>query len=348
VSPVRVGAVWGRPMNPVLARELRQRMRGRWAPVVLTIYLLLLSSVLYLVHSAYVRAESSGLSAVQAGAVGRTLFQTLLFFMLLLLCFLVPGLSSGAVAGERERQTLVPLQVTLLKPRSIVVGKLLASLAFVVLLLVATLPLISVSLIIGGVGLPEVVRAMAMLLGTAVLLASLAVASSALVRRVQGATVVAYGLTFLLLLGTLLAFAAQLVVTQGAVDEQSQAVLLVNPVFAVADVIGGRHQALQGGGSPFTPAQELLRRRDKGHEVFDDVGVGVGGVGPVGPGGSFVVTDGNGIVARQAPVQGPVRQVRGRRVPFWLASLLTWAVIVAGSLTLAARKLRAPSPSVGT
>jgi ABC-type transport system involved in multi-copper enzyme maturation permease subunit len=328
-------------MNPVLARELRQRMRGRWAPVVLTLYLLLLSAVLYLVHSAYVRAESSGLSAVQAGAVGRTLFQTLLFFMLLLLCFLVPGLSSGAVAGERERQTLVPLQVTLLKPRSIVVGKLLASLAFVVLLLVATLPLISVSLIIGGVGLPEVVRAMGMLLGTAVLLASLAVASSALVRRVQGATVVAYGLTFVLLLGTLLAFAAQLVVTQDPVDQQSQAVLLVNPVFAVADVIGGRHQSLSGGGSPFTPAQELLRRRDKGHEIFDDVSAG----GDAG--GGFVVNDGNGIVARRAPVQGPVRHVRGRRVPFWLASLLTWAVIIAGSLTLAARRLRAPAPSVG-
>src|SRR5205085_1967042 len=77
-----------------------------------------------------------GVSQAQAASsAGRSIYHWLLFVMLALICFIVPGLTAGAIAGERERQTLIPLQITLLSPRSIVFGKLLASLAFVVLLL---------------------------------------------------------------------------------------------------------------------------------------------------------------------------------------------------------------------
>ena len=325
----------GRPLNPVLARELRQRMRGRWAPVVLTLYLSLLAGVLHLVHGAYVRTRNE-FDLSQAGAMGRTLFQTLLFFMLMLLCFLVPGLSSGAVAGERERQTLVPLQVTLLKPRSIVLGKLLASLAFVLLLLVATLPLISVSLIIGGVGLPEVVRAMGILLLTGVLLAAISVCVSTLLRRVQAATVVSYGLTFVLLFGTALAYGAQLIITRQGVQSQPQGILMLNPIVAVADVIGGRHHDLFGGGSPFTPVQELLQERDRPSAGNVNIGADVRQIGPGGDQG-FV-----GFAPQ--PQQVP----DGRDVPVWVWSVTMWSVIIAGSLVIASRRLRAPASTVGT
>lgn len=331
---MRIGtAVLGRPMNPVLARELRQRMRGRWAPIVITIYLLVLAGVMHLVHSAYVRATDST-SALEAGGLGRTLFQTLLFFMLMLLCFLVPGLSAAAVAGERERQTLVPIQVTLLKPFSIVLGKLMASLAFVLLLLAATLPLISVSLIIGGVGLPEVFRAMGMLFMTAVLLASISVATSSVLKRVQAATVVAYGFTFLLLLGTLMGFAAQLVITQDPVSAQPQGILALNPVFAVADVIGGRHQSLPGG-SPFTPAQAVLREREEGDtfSARNDV---------------EVFADPNGNIIRRPPQFQGQAPPNERNVPFWVWSMLSWAVVIGLSMLIASRRLRAPRAAVGS
>ena len=91
-------------------------------------------------------------------AVGRSIFEWLVFFMLLLVLFLVPGLTSGAIAGERERQTLVPLQVTLLRPWQIVVGKLGASFAFLALLVVATAPLLVVAYLIGGVTIADGAR----------------------------------------------------------------------------------------------------------------------------------------------------------------------------------------------
>src|ERR671910_2823196 len=140
-------------VNPVLRRELVERMRGRRTFVVLTIYLGVLAGILYLVYQANRGTTGSSFGApvaTQIASVGRGIFEWLLFFMLLLVLFLVPGQTSGAIAGERERQTLVPLQITLLRPVSLLLGKIGASLAFLLLLLVATVPLLSVSYLIGG------------------------------------------------------------------------------------------------------------------------------------------------------------------------------------------------------
>ncbi len=165
------------PVNPVLARELKQRMRGRHVWLVVTLYLAVLAVILRWVYVASSRDEfNGGFDLLASATAGRAIFQWLLFFMLLLVCFIVPGLTAGAISGERERQTMVALQLTLLRPRSIVLGKLLASLAFVVLLIIASLPLVTVPFLVGGVSLPEVVKGLWMVLATAVTLACLTLA----------------------------------------------------------------------------------------------------------------------------------------------------------------------------
>ena len=108
-------------INPVLEREVRERMRGTRSVVVLTIYLVLLIGIFFLVYSA-LTGSSSGSSTVaptEVARLGRSIFEYVLFFMLLLVIFLVPGFTSAAVAGERERQTLIPMQITLLRPRDL-------------------------------------------------------------------------------------------------------------------------------------------------------------------------------------------------------------------------------------
>ena len=90
----------------VLTKELRTRMRGRRAAVVITVYLLLLSSVAGLMLYGQQRELQSGLSLSAAPTVGLQLFVTLSQFQLFLVVFIVPGLTGAAIAGERDRQTL--------------------------------------------------------------------------------------------------------------------------------------------------------------------------------------------------------------------------------------------------
>jgi ABC-type transport system involved in multi-copper enzyme maturation permease subunit len=281
-------------VNPVLARELRQRVRSRRANVVLTGYLTLLSAAVGLLVWGLQQDRAEGTAVTQG--TGQTLFGTLLFGILGLVCFIVPGVAAGAVAGERERLTLVPLQVTLLTPGQVLRGKLLASLAFTTLLLVATLPLLAVAYVLGGVSVPEIAGGLALVLASAAFLGVVSIWASTLLRRVQRATVVSYGLVGLLVLGTPVAYGVQVVATgqlapaevrggfSGSGRWESLLLVAPNPFLVTADALG--HSTDGEGPSPFTPAQDALRRRDdrrNGVPRIDDFGRSGGFAGPPMP-----------------------------------------------------------------
>lgn len=251
-------------VNPVLSRELRQRVRSRRASVVLSVYLSLLVAAVGLLVWGIDRSTDPGSSASQG--IGRTLFGTLLFASLGLVCFIVPGVAAGAVAGERERLTLVPLQVTLLTPGQVLRGKLLASLAFTTLLLVATLPLLTVAYVLGGVTVRQILGGLFFVLASSAFIGILSIWASTVLRRVQRATVAAYGLVGLLVLGTMIAYGVQILATSsfngrgGSSRWESLLFVAPNPFLVTADALGHR---TDGGASPFTPSQEALRRRDE-------------------------------------------------------------------------------------
>lgn len=264
-------------MNPVLDRELRQRLRGRAAWVALTLYLVALGLILRLVYDVVAHSNNGFGVASQAqiaSASGRSIYHWLLFVMLALICFIVPGMTAAAIAGERERQTLVPLQITLLSARSIVLGKLLASLAYVVLLVVAALPFLSVSFLLGGVSAAEVAKGVGMLLVVAIAIASLSLACSSTAKRTQTATVTSYGLVGLLVIGTLVAYGAQRAFDRTPNGTTEPTVLLLNPFAATADVVRGRTVGFDLS-SPFQPFNDLLESH-----IFSSVDVGGAGGGP--------------------------------------------------------------------
>jgi ABC-2 type transport system permease protein len=328
-----------RPVNPVLARELKERMRRRRSFAVLTMYLLVLATVLWLLYlGASAGDDFGGPGALRLASLGRATFQTLLFAMLLLVCFIVPGLSAGGVAGERERQTLVPLQVTLLRPHSILLGKLGASLAFVALLVMATLPLIGVSFVLGGVAPGEVIRGVAMVLVVATTVACLALTCSTLMRRVQGATVVSYAIVLFLVVGTFFAFGAEMLASREGPAGRSQAVLWLNPLMATADVVN-RPVGGQTVPSPFTPLQELIKQR-RGRPTSDSASSFGSGQGVIDANGSTITV--------MEPAPPPFRPPLLNRVPFWIFSLALYAVLSVGGLWLACRGLRTPAVGGGT
>lgn len=223
-------------VNPVLRREMVERVRGGRTFVVLTLYLGLLSVVLY---GTYEVGRNSG-DPTESALLGRSIFEWLLFFMLLLVLFLVPGQAAGSIAGERERQTLVPLQVTLLSPQQILLGKIGAAVAFLLLLVVATVPLLSVSYLIGGVTVGEVLGGVLAVLFVGLVVGCVSATISTFTRRVQGATVLSYGAVLALVLGTLALYGgATMIDNSRGVDAANPPswLLLPNPIATVSGVV---------------------------------------------------------------------------------------------------------------
>ena len=139
---------WLGSVATILVKELRSRMRGRRAFVVLTLYLGLLALIAWAVY-AVVGPEArrsalgmGGLEVANASAlIGQMIFTALSVFQIILVCFIAPAFTAGQVSLEREKQTLDLLISTPLRPSAIVVGKLLAALAFVMLMIVAAVPI---------------------------------------------------------------------------------------------------------------------------------------------------------------------------------------------------------------
>jgi ABC-type transport system involved in multi-copper enzyme maturation permease subunit len=340
------------PMNPVLARELRIRLRGRRSWIVLTVYLLLLAAIVFLAYTAEANRGSdnifSGVSPTQFASVGRAIFEWIILFMLLLVLFLVPGFTSGAIAGERERQTLVPLQVTLMKPWQIVVGKLTASFAFLALLVVAAAPFLGVAFLIGGVTTGAVFRGVGVVLFVGLVVAAVTTCCSALFRRVQVATVVAYAVVILLLVGTLVAWGAARVVDSSRGTDRADPpnwILAPNPLFLTADLVAD-DDASRDITSPFRGLLEFTRFDG------DDIDfVGIEGEVFAGRGGGFVdggqFFDDNGQVVEFDEFGNPIIAGGGDDdgFPFWAKAAILLYVVAVLAGVLAVRRLRTPASS---
>jgi ABC-type transport system involved in multi-copper enzyme maturation permease subunit len=187
--------------NPVVLKELRGRMRGPRAFIVLTLYLLLMSGFVTLLYLVYTASANSAVSGNSGQLVGKFVFGAVVGIELLLVCFIAPAFTAGAISGERERQTYDLLRTTLLPAQALVLGKLASALSYVLLLLVAAFPLQSLAFLLGGVGPQEVVIATLLLVATAFLFGTSGIFFSSLMRRTLGSTVVTYAFALMATLG---------------------------------------------------------------------------------------------------------------------------------------------------
>ena len=229
--------------NPVLRREVVERWRSRRATVTLTLYLAILGAIMYLLYRVGVAVLDAqfgfGFDPAAAGPVlGRFLVEGLLFFVLLLVLFVGPGYAAAQISGERERKTLSLLQVTLLRPVQIVLGKLGAAVAWLTLLVLAAVPLGAVAFFLGGIGMVDLLRGGVLLIVVAVSIAGMGLGVSSLTRKTTGSIVLTYGLVLALVGGTLFLSVVEVVFKATRGQQISTPVAMYfNPFFGLADAV---------------------------------------------------------------------------------------------------------------
>ena len=180
-----------RAANPIVVKELRSRMRGGRAFAVLTGVLLLLGAVSYLLYRMAIVAAGYG-GFPLSPQIGQVLFIGLALVELLLICFITPAVTAGAISGEQEKLTYEMLLTTPLHPASILWGKMIASMSYVFLLVFAAVPMASLVFIFGGVAPLDMLKALAILVALAVTLGVAGLFFSALLGRTTRAMVATY------------------------------------------------------------------------------------------------------------------------------------------------------------
>lgn len=175
-------------LRTVAVLELRQRVRSTRWKTALIVWFLMVGLITLLTTGAF-----NLLSGDNPGeSFGGTVYSIVVGFVLFLGLLVAPTLSSGAINGDRNAGTLATLQVTLLTPAEIVLGKLAAAWIAALAFLVVSVPFLVWALVGGGVywlALLTTVLMLALVLGV---VCAIGLGFSALVDKTSGSAVLTY------------------------------------------------------------------------------------------------------------------------------------------------------------
>lgn len=304
-------------MNPVLARESRQRFRGRWSWLVITGWVIVVGLLTYLFFVAGrsfdsdffgVRGPLSGLSQA-----GKWVFEGMTLVLLTAVAFMVPGLTALSVVGERQSQTLRLLQITQVTPFGIVVGKLFSSIGYFLVLILAVIPLLGLPLAFGAIGLLDVLVVLAMLILVVAMQASVSIWVSSRAKSNRGAVALSYVLAVAIFFGSFVLMGVEALVIRVDVEDEGRELVStwLNPYVAVADAAAFPYDDLTGFfegpdvPTPMDPLRLLVSLR-QGDDLQEGATFGV------------------------------------KRIPGWIAATLIYGVIIALCLWRASRWVTAP------
>ena len=273
----------GLTLNPIVVKELRSRMRGGRTYAILSIFLWGLAAICYAILRVYEGQARAGNMVISAH-VGKGLFAALALAETLLVTFLTPAVTAGAISSEREQLTYDLLVATPLRPGRILSGKLIATLSYVLLLIFSAVPLGSLVLIFGGVAPRDLLKALVLLLVTALTFGMLGLLCSCLVRRTITATILTYAVVLLMVVGSYFAVSLRVAARPNQPPAPSRLVA-ASPFSAMASIVargaqpGGRGMEVPPGPMPPMDGPGLIASTPG----LNTLSMGIVEYGPNGP-----------------------------------------------------------------
>jgi ABC-type transport system involved in multi-copper enzyme maturation permease subunit len=173
--------------NPVMQRELLVNLRTKRAFVLLFLYNALLGLVVVLAWP-----QDRQLDLTRNPQEAKDLVNLFFLGQYVLASLMAPSFAAGTITGEKERKTYEMLLASPLRPGAIVMGKLLASLAHLAILIFSSLPIVMLCLPLGGVSIYEVLAAYFALVLSIITFGMISVACSSFFQRTAAALVVSY------------------------------------------------------------------------------------------------------------------------------------------------------------
>ncbi len=234
--------------NPMIIKELRQRLRERRAWLLPTLYLLVVSGTTLFAYYFAVGEQTGGTQReVQGADIGIAIFMTVIFTQIVALLLMAPVFSAAAITIEKEQRTLPGLLTSLLTTPQIWWGKFVVAVLFLLLLLSSGIPLLTLSFAFGGVEPMQLVEAIGCTVLVLASICTIGLWCSAMFRRSVHSTASCYGI--LLVLGVVTAVIFGLLVShwsdvnnnpaQLAPPAYIQAPLFLNPFYPLMAILPG-------------------------------------------------------------------------------------------------------------
>jgi ABC-type transport system involved in multi-copper enzyme maturation permease subunit len=214
--------------NPVLQRELLVNLRTHRAFLLLAIYQILLAGVVLL---AWPTDERLDLTTNPPSA--KKLVDLFFLGQYVIASLMAPSFAAGTITGEKERKTYEMLLASPLRPAAIVIGKMVASLTHLGMLILASLPIIVLCLPLGGVSVYEVLAAYLGLIVSVILFGAIGVLCSSYFSRTSSSLVVSYLIILPMVMGSVMLWRS----LEGDGELRLKVALLIVPAFCLSAVV---------------------------------------------------------------------------------------------------------------
>lgn len=224
--------------NAASVRDFRVQMRGSKTILAWTLYLGILLTVGYFTYAS-VSALGFGSSPAEIQYRLGTFFSTMFRVIAGAVVVIAPGLTAASIVGERQRKSFDLVFSAPVTPKYYLVGKMIASFRYTLILLVLSIPVLAVSALLGGATWADIAICYLLLSLSGLIITSIALLVSALVEKVQAAVALSYFLTGVFLFGTFLISAYSMFATGRSGGPISEAPFLatLNP-FMIPETYG--------------------------------------------------------------------------------------------------------------
>jgi ABC-type transport system involved in multi-copper enzyme maturation permease subunit len=241
----------------LIGKEFASRLQGKLSYVILTLlvavftalalasfWMVVLSvpTIVPVIGSSVGSSPSVTIQSLVASNRGVFLFYSLAVCLLAAVFSVAPAVASSAISSERENDTFDLLLIGGLRARSIVIGKLIAAVLFVLLLASTALPGFAIAWMFGGVSARDVGLVLLMLLATLAFISAVGLLFSALARTSTLAALYTYAVVYLLALGSLLGY---LLGASAQNESMVRPLLSLNPFVTLLTVPEGITSSLQ-------------------------------------------------------------------------------------------------------
>ncbi len=191
-------------INPILKKEMvvgSRSMKMSWAIMAVCGILTAIVVFILLINS---YTSSSGIGYSYRSLV--VLFPVLGCTECGLLSLMIPVITSGSISGEREKQTLDIMLTTPVSPMSIVTGKLWSAMMIVMMYMIASVPVMAIAFILGGLSWINLFGLFIMLLYLGIYVGSVGIFCSSFVKKSIAATILTIVIGVGILVGTTLVY----------------------------------------------------------------------------------------------------------------------------------------------
>lgn len=136
-------------LNPIIKKDLRVTSRSMKLAWELFAYVAILGIIFLLMFSMF-RQYSNNVDNTELYQEYVAFFPVLAIAQLGMLALSIPIITASSVSGERERGTLDTLLTTTAGLNSIVFGKMMSAVIRVMIFIIASIPLMAISFMVGG------------------------------------------------------------------------------------------------------------------------------------------------------------------------------------------------------